>query len=45
VVQRASGHIDGDQVMTSVQVNNHDQGNMFWTGSQFEDLGPSQICN
>jgi hypothetical protein len=39
------GENDGDQVMRDLQVTNHDQGSMFWTSSQFEEPGPSQICN
>jgi hypothetical protein len=36
---------DGNQVMAGLQVNNHDQGSKIWISSQFEEPGPSQICN
>jgi hypothetical protein len=39
------GENDGDQVIAGLQVNNHDQGSQLWTSSQFEEPGPSQICN
>jgi Integrase zinc binding domain len=39
------GENDGDQVMRDLQVNNHDQGSIFWTSSQFEEPGPSHIYN
>jgi hypothetical protein len=39
------GENDGDQVMAGLQMNNHDQGSKLWTSSQFEEPGPSQICN
>jgi Integrase zinc binding domain len=39
------GENDGDQVMIYLQVNNHDQGNIFWTSSLFEEPGPSHIYN
>jgi hypothetical protein len=39
------GNNDGNQDMRGLQVNNHDQENMFWTRSPLEELGSSQICN